>query len=367
MFGKGFGIIYIKHKITYGKPDLMGGNIMTYKEILSNAKKNMAPNCRVCKECDGIACRGEIPGTGGKGSGSSFIRNFKALANVKINMDLIYKDKGQDTSAEFFGRKFAAPVFAAPISGLSSNYNGFLNEKTYAQMLVSGCLKAGCAAFTGDGAPDNFLKDSLAAVKASGGMAVPTVKPWDTDTLRKKLDLVKSAGAMAVAMDIDSAGLPLLAAAGKPVCAKDVDELSKIASYIEQPFIIKGIMTPSAAMKAVRCGAYAIVISNHGGRVIDHTPATIEVLPEIKKAVGNKAKIFIDGGIRTGIDVFKALALGADAVLIGRPYVIAACGGGEDGVKIYTEKIISELKDTMKMTGCTNISDIGQDKVRILN
>lgn len=339
---------------------------MTYKDVLTNAKKNMAPNCRVCKECDGMACRGEIPGTGGKGSGSSFIRNFKALANVKINMDLIYKDKGRDTSAEFFGHKFAAPVFAAPISGLSSNYNGFLNEKSYAEMLVSGCLKAGCAAFTGDGAPDNFLTDSLLAVKASGGMAVPTVKPWDADTLRKKLDLVKSSGAMAVAMDIDSAGLPLLAAAGKPVCAKDVDELAQIASYASRPFIIKGIMTPFAAVNAAKTGAYAIVVSNHGGRVTDHTPATIEVLPEIKKAVGNKIKIFIDGGIRTGVDVFKALALGADAVLIGRPYVIAACGGGAEGVKIYTEKIISELNDTMKMTGCANINDINESNVRVL-
>ncbi|HCR44634.1 MAG TPA: alpha-hydroxy-acid oxidizing enzyme [Ruminococcaceae bacterium] len=339
---------------------------MTYKEVLAKAKENMAPNCRVCRECDGAACRGEIPGTGGKGSGSSFTRNFKALSNVKINMDLIYEDKGQDTSAEFFGHKFAAPVFAAPISGLGSNYNGFLNEKSYAEMLVSGCLKAGCAAFTGDGAPDNFLTDSLLAVKASRGMAVPTVKPWDTETLRAKLDLVKNSGAMAVAMDIDSAGLPLLAAAGKPVCSKGPGELRKTAEYAGCPFIVKGIMTPLAALKAARSGAYGIVVSNHGGRVLDHTPATIEVLPEIKNAVGDKVKIFIDGGFRTGADVFKALALGADAVLVGRPYVIAACGGGEEGVKLYTEKIISELQDTMKMTGCAKISDINESRVRVL-
>jgi isopentenyl diphosphate isomerase/L-lactate dehydrogenase-like FMN-dependent dehydrogenase len=339
---------------------------MTYEELLTRAKKGMAPNCRVCRQCDGMACRGEIPGAGGKGTGEAFIRNFRQLASIKINMDLIYEDQGQDTSVELFGRKFAAPVFAAPISGLSLNYNGYLNERTYAEALVPGCLDAGCAAFTGDGAPDNFLTDPLKSVKAAGGAAVPTVKPWDSETLRAKMDLVKQAGAMAVAMDIDSAGLPLLAAAGKPVRAKSVAELSRIAAYAERPFILKGIMTPVGAVKAIECGAYGIVVSNHGGRVIDQTPATIEVLPDIKSVVRDKVKIFIDGGFRTGADVFKALALGADAVLIGRPYVVAACGGGREGVTLYTRKIISELKGTMKMTGCASLDDITPDKVRIL-
>lgn len=340
---------------------------MTYTDVLTNAKKNMAPVCRVCRECNGVACRGEIPGVGGKGSGSAFTRNCEQLAKIKINMDLIYEDRGQDPSIELFGHKFAAPVFAAPISGLSTNYNGYLNEKTYAEALVPGCMKAGCAAFTGDGAPDHFLKDPLPAVKAAGGIAVPTVKPWNGDTLREKMDLIKESGAMAMAMDIDAAGLPLLAAAGKPVCSKGVAELSKIAAYAERPFILKGIMTQVGAIKAIECGAYGIVVSNHGGRVIDHTPATIEMLPEIKKIAGDKIKIFIDGGFRTGIDVFKALALGADAVLIGRPYVVAACGGGEEGVMLYTQKIISELKDTMKMTGCASLKDITSDKIQILN
>ncbi len=339
---------------------------MTYQEILRNARKNMAPNCRVCRECNGVACRGEIPGTGGKGTGASFIRNFKRLADIKINMNLIYEDRGQDPSAEFFGKKFAAPVFAAPISGLGNNYNGYLNERTYAEALVPGCIDAGCAAFTGDGAPDNYLTDPLSAVRAAGGRAVPTVKPWDRKTLFHKIDLIKASGAMAIAMDIDSAGLPLLAAAGKPVRAKTAGELSETIRYAGIPFLIKGIMTPGAALEAALAGAYGIVVSNHGGRVIDQTPATVEVLPRIVKAVRGKVKIFIDGGFRTGLDVYKALALGADAVLIGRPYVIAACGGGREGVRIYTEKIIAELKDAMKMTGCSDLRKITPDKVEDL-
>ncbi len=339
---------------------------MTYQDVLEKARKNMAPNCRVCRECNGVVCRGEIPGVGGKGSGDSFIRNCQQLAKVRVNMDLIYEDRGQDTSTELFGRTFAGPVFAAPISGLSNNYNGLLNERTYAQALVPGCIEAGCAAFTGDGAPDNFLTDPLEAVKAAGGVAVPTVKPWEGDVLRRKLDLVKEAGAMAVAMDIDAAGLPLLAAAGKTVHAKTAAELAKIAAWAERPFLLKGIMTRAAACRAVECGAYGIVVSNHGGRVIDQTPATIEVLPEISSVVRGRIKIFVDGGFRTGVDVFKALALGADAVLIGRPYVTAACGGGKEGVSLYTKKILAELKETMKMTGCATLRDITADKVRIV-
>ena len=168
---------------------------------------------------------------------------------------------------------------------------------------------------------------------------------------------------MALCMDIDSAGLPLLAAAGKPVCSKDVDELKAILASTKLPFLLKGIMTPEGARKAVETGAYGIVVSNHGGRVLDHTPAPAEMLPAIRDAVGTRVKIFVDGAIRTGVDVFKALALGADAVLIGRPYVVAACGGGAEGVTVYTQKVLAELRDVMKMTGCATLLDITRDKI----
>lgn len=336
---------------------------MEYKELLENARKNMAPNCRVCRECNGMACRGEIPGTGGKGTGAAFIHSYEALARIKINMDLIYTNKGQDTACSLFGKTFAGPVFAAPISGLSNNYNGYFNEKTYAAELVPGMVAAGCAAFTGDGAADYFFTDPLCAVKAVGGVAVPTIKPWDKAKVLEKIRLAEEAGAMALCMDIDSAGLPLLAAAGKPVCSKSVDELREIISSTKLPFLLKGIMTPEGARKAVEAGAYGIIVSNHGGRVLDHTPAPVEVLPAICDAVGGRIKVLADGAIRTGADVFKVLALGADAVLIGRPYVTAACGGNAEGVALYTQKILSELRDTMKMTGCAALADITREKV----
>ena len=336
---------------------------MTYQELLENAKKKMAPNCRVCKECNGVVCRGEIPGVGGKGNGNAFTASIEFLASVKINLDTIYKNDGQDTSVSLFDKTFQYPFFAAPIGGMNLNYNGAITEQEYDEAIVNGTIKAGSAAFTGDGAQDSLFLDSLPVIKAANGVAVPTIKPWKNEKALEKIKMMEDVNAMAFAMDIDSAGLINLALAGKPVSAKSVEELSELAASTKIPFIVKGVMTANGAKKALEAGAYGIVVSSHGGRVLTDAPATCAMLPEIREAVGDKLKIFVDGGIRSGADVFKAIALGADAVLIGRPYVIAAFGGGAEGVELYTNKIGAELRDVMIMTGCKAISDITRDKI----
>ena len=143
-----------------------------------------------------------------------------------------------------------------------------------------------------------------------------------------------------------------------------MEELKEIVKEAEVPFIVKGVMTVAGALKAKEAGAAAIVVSNHGGRVLDGCPATAEVLAEIADAVGKEMKIFVDGGIRCGVDIFKALALGADAVLIGRPYVTAVYGGAAEGVAVYTEKLAAELRDTMAMCGAHSLDGITRDMVR---
>ena len=145
-----------------------------------------------------------------------------------------------------------------------------------------------------------------------------------------------------------------------------VAELREIIEYIKVPFILKGIMTVKGAQKALEAGAAGIVVSNHGGRVLDQCPATAEVLPEIAAALkGTGVKILVDGGIRTGVDVFKALALGADGVLICRPFVTAVYGGGAEGVKCYIDKLAGELADTMQMCGAHTLAEITPDMVRV--
>lgn len=123
-------------------------------------------------------------------------------------------------------------------------------------------------------------------------------------------------------------------------------------------------MSVKGALKAKEAGASAIVVSNHGGRVLDQCPATAEVLAEIADAVDGSMKIFVDGGIRSGTDVFKALALGADAAIIARPFVTAVYGGGREGVESYVQKISSELADTMAMCGVSSLSEITRDCIR---
>ena len=105
-------------------------------------------------------------------------------------------------------------------------------------------------------------------------------------------------------------------------------------------------------------GADAVVVSNHGGRVLDGCPATAEVLPSIVRALEGRATVLVDGGIRSGLDVFRALALGAQGVLVCRPFVVAAFGAGEEGIRFLLQRYRSELVDTMAMCGARSIADI---------
>ena len=107
------------------------------------------------------------------------------------------------------------------------------------------------------------------------------------------------------------------------------------------------------------------MVSNHGGRVLDGTPTTADALPEIVAAVGEKVEVLVDGGIRSGLDVFRALALGARGCLVCRPFVVAAFGGGADGVRAYVAQLRSELADAMEMCGAATVADITLDMVRI--
>ncbi len=333
---------------------------MDFKAAMENAKKIEGFKCRVCGQCNGKVCKGEIPGVGGKGSGSGFMRSFEKLSDIKLNMDTIYTAEKVDCSIELFGKKFQYPIFAAPIGGLVACYGEKLSDYEYSKAIVDGCKEAGTIGFTGDGVKDEFFLNPVKAIEENGGWGIPTVKPWRKDEVIQRLRAAEKAGVAAIAMDVDAAGLAILAMAGKPVSPKSVEELQEIIGATQLPFIIKGIMTAKGARKALEAGAYGIVISNHGGRVLDHTPAAVEVLPEIVKAVEGKMKIFIDGGIRTGLDVLKVLALGADAVLIGRPYAVAAYGGGAEGVAAYTKKIGAELAEGMVMTGCNSLKDIDE-------
>ena len=337
---------------------------MTYQEILENARPCIGKYCKVCPVCNGRACRNQVPGPGAKGVGDTAIRNYDKWQEIRVQMDTLCANEPVDTSLELFGKTFKYPIFAGPVGAVNLHYGDKYNDESYNDVLVSACAEAGIAAFTGDGTNPAVMSGAAAAIKKAGGLGIPTVKPWNLDTINEKLALVKEAGAFAVAMDVDAAGLPFLKNMTPPAGRKSVEELRAIVeSCGEVPFIVKGIMTVRGAMKAKEAGASAIVVSNHGGRVQDQCAATAEVLEEIVKAVDGSMKIFVDGGLRSGTDVFKALALGADAVIVARPYVTAVYGGGAEGVTAYTEKLGAELADTMSMCGASSLKEITRDMV----
>lgn len=321
--------------------------------------------CKLCDVCNGRACKNMIPGPGAKGTGDVAIRNFDKWRDVRVNMDTIAEKRDVDTQFEMFGKHFSAPVFAGPVGAVKMHYGDKYDDREFNKILVKGCNEAGIAAFTGDGIDKDQMISACEAVKEACGRGIPTIKPWNLEMIKEKIEITKDAGAFAVAMDIDAAGLPFLKNFNPPAGSKSVEQLKEIVDILDVPFIIKGIMTPEAALKAKEAGASAIVVSNHGGRVLDQCPATAEVLENIVKAVNGKMKILVDGGIRTGVDVFKALALGADAVIIARPFVSSVYTGEENAVISYANQLREELADTMAMCGASRLDEIRRDMVSV--
>ena len=311
---------------------------MDYAEVLANAKKNIGPNCKVCPECNGLACANTMPGPGSKAPGNGANDNWKAWRGIKLNMDTIYPDAPVDTGIELFGKRLSMPLISAPVGSLKAQYN-----------------------------PTDDIRDFNEGCELSiahGGIAIPVINPLSMETIKANLDLANAAHPFAVSLVIDSAGLPHLKKVSPDAGAKSVEQLRELCEYAEMPVIIKGVMTAQGAVKAADAGAAAIVVSNHGGRVLAGAAATAEVLPEIVEAVGGRVKIIVDGGIRSGTDIFRALALGADAVMICRPILISYYGGRTDGIVTYVEKLRAELKDAMYMCGARKISDIDRSMIR---
>ena len=208
---------------------------MTYQEVLEQARGAVGPHCKACPVCNGLACKNSIPGPGAKGIGTGFIRNYQKWQELCVNMDTICANEPVDTSFTLFGRTVDLPVFAAPVGALTLHYGDKYSDQVYNDILVAACAKAGIAAFTGDGTDPSVMEGAAAAIAKNGGCGVPTVKPWNLDTIRQKMDLVKAADPFAIAMDIDAAGLPFLKNMTPPAGSKTVEELRQIVDMAESP------------------------------------------------------------------------------------------------------------------------------------
>jgi isopentenyl diphosphate isomerase/L-lactate dehydrogenase-like FMN-dependent dehydrogenase len=322
-------------------------------DVLRIAREKLYPLCRVCPECDGVACAGEVPGFGGIGSGQSFRNNYEALKRMELVMRTFHDVKKPDLSMDIFGHKLSMPVMSAVTGGVTYNMGGKMTEEEYVTSILGGCVDAGTLGWAADGIGDKMevFERRLGILKQFGGKGIVTIKPKTNEEIIKRIRLVEEAGALAFGVDIDSAGRAARAVPGQTVEPKTPKQLAELAKSTQLPFIIKGIMTVEEAKLAVEVGARGIVVSNHGGRVLDYTPATATVLPEIAQAVKGKILILVDGAVRRGTDVLKYLALGADACLCGRPLIRGAHGGGREGVALMLNAIKQELQDSMVLTG----------------
>ncbi len=336
---------------------------MNLEEIKQTARDKMKGYCRVCKNCNGIACAGEVPGMGGIGTGSSFTANIEALANVKLNLRTLHDAKTPDVSTNILGIDLSMPILSAPITGSDYNMGGAIPEAEYIGMVMSGSKYAGTVGMCGDGGNPVFYTSGIKAIKKENGHGIPIIKPRENHKVIEMAKQAEEINAPAVGMDIDGAGLVTMALMGQPVGPKNLQEIKEIISAVDLPFILKGIMTVDEAKLALEAGAAAIVVSNHGGRILDSTPGVAQVLPAIADKLKGKITILADGGVRSGVDVLKYLALGADAVLVGRPVIISAFGGGAEGVRLVLETMANELKQAMILTGCKDIKSINSSVI----
>jgi 4-hydroxymandelate oxidase len=341
-----------------------GGAALTVKGVYAKAREGLYPACRVCPECNGIACAGEFPGMGGVGSGRSFQNNFRALRKVRLNLRTLTEvsagDRRPDTSTTIFGQKLSFPALAAPIGSVAAGYGKGMTPERYLDAVIGGCVDAGTMGGLGDSpaAPVEDMQARCNLVARYNGKSIYGIKPVPNRTILRLLPMIEASKAFMMTIDIDAAARSGGAATATSVEPKTVAELRELVKAIKVPLVIKGIMTPDEALKAAEAGAAGIVVSNHGGRVLDHTPGTAAVLPAIADKVKGKMVIFVDGCVRHGNDVVKYMALGADAVLVGRHLLRAAYGGGREGVALFMRTMRDEMEAAMVLTGVAKVSQI---------
>ena len=256
-------------------------------------------------------------------------------------------------STEFtlFGEKFASPIMSAALSYVDHfMYEGAKNA------LVKGVVDAN-AVFWYGAAPDEDIEGFVKA----GARMIEVVKPYaDIDLIHKKIEHAEDCGVIAVGIDIDHGFTDDGTAdeiEGNTLKALTTSELTEICRTSKLPVIVKGVLSCYDANEVLTAGAEGLVLSHHRNRIEFAVPP-LQVLPEISELVGGRVPVFADCMIQTGMDAFKALALGAAGVCIGRPLMAAIKNDPENGVRDYLLKANAELAKAMAFTGCSDLSKI---------
>ena len=292
--------------------------------------------------CNGKACGNTMPGPGAKGVGDVAIRNYEAWQKVRINLNTIAENKEPDTGFDFFGKRMKYPIFAGPVGAVNLHYGDKLDDIRYNDILVRACREAGIAAFTGDGTNAEVMKAATAAIRAAGGAD------------REAVGCQYAEGEVCTGK-----GVRIVCSRHGCGCGRASISAGTSAACREQDGGGTGGDCPDGREAVHRQGRDdgKGSLGRKGGWRVSH-----HCLQPRRPCAGPDA-VDCGGAGADCIDVFKALALGADAVLIARPYVTAVYGGAEEGVKLLTEKLGKELADTMKMCGVSSLSRIGKDNL----
>jgi len=351
---------------TFIEKTISKGDEITLVNVREKARERLKGICAVNRVCDGEPDRlcigqlyGQPIGLGGVGKGLSFTNNVRALDNIKLKTRLISNHKKPDMSTTIFGKKIYFPIMTSSLSGVKASMGGAISEFEFATSVLQGAKDAGTIGWIGNTCDEGQEETGVNAVKKVG-LGIPIFKPQSNEKLLELIKMAEQANAVAVGVDLDGVGSTNWERRNKPVYRKSANDLRELVDSTSLPFIAKGIMCVEDALHALDAGAKGIDVSNHGGRALDSTRGVTEILPDIVKALKGKITVTVGGGIRTGFDVLKILALGADGALIGRDIVRAVLGGGAEGVKLQFEYLKSELKRGMILTSCNSIDQINE-------
>jgi 4-hydroxymandelate oxidase len=355
------------------KLDFIPNDLVSLKDYERYAKERMDLNS-IAYVCSGA------------GDEITYKRNEKAFENIFLETATLEDLKGANTKIELFGQSYENPIFLAPVA-----YQKLVDERGEIATVQGANAMNSCMCVS------SFSSCTLEDITSYSNSPL-WFQLYIQPNMQVNLELIKKVeklGFKALIITIDApisglrnseqrAGFYL----PNGISAINIENLNPIQitndfenilditpslptwkdiEFIKNntnlPVVLKGITSVSYAKKAIELGIDGIVVSNHGGRTIDTQPASIEILPKIAKAVNGKIPILFDGGIRRGTDIIKAIALGASAVMIGRPIMYGLATAGALGVA-HTLKILKEeLEVSMIFTGCKDISSINEDTI----
>ncbi|SDS47607.1 alpha-hydroxy acid oxidase [Opitutus sp. GAS368] len=304
--------------------------------------------------------------------------NREKYRDIRLQARVLRDLSGLDCSTTLLGQRMAAPILLAPTSGHRLSHP----EGELATARGAGAFGATMVLSSGS---NTSIEDVMSVATHPVWFQLYVLK--DRGLTRALVERVQAAGVKALCVTVDSpldgarnrqqrahvqlppgVTYPHYAGLRDAISIQTLDvvkpfnlmwsDIEWLRSFIKVPMLLKGVMNPADAATGLKAGADGIIVSNHGGRCLDTQPATIEALPRVVAAVNGRVPVIVDGGIRRGTDIVKALALGAAAVQIGRPYVYGLAAGGAPGVTHVLKILRQELLMAMSLLGCPTLASI---------